>query len=90
MAFSKTKVTEQLLGGLKAQIYSVNFASVTEGHIKTGLKNVVAAIFVNEVSDDQGIIQRNKNSAGSADEFGGVRISSVTSNDTGTLIVIGA
>lgn len=90
MAFSSTLVNQVPVGNKVKQTWSVNFASVTEGHVKTGLNNVESAIFVNEVSDDQGIVERNKDSAGSATEFGGVRISSVTSSDTGTLIVEGA
>lgn len=89
MAFSATLVSSTPVGNKIEQVYSVNFASVTEGQVKTGLNNVEFAVFVNEVSDDQGIVQRNKNSAGNATEFGGVRISSVTSSDTGTLLVKG-
>lgn len=89
MAFSSEKLREESVGALKLQIYNVNFASVTEGQIKTGLNNVVAAMFQNEVTEGQGIVQRNKNSAGSATEFGGVRVSGVTSSDTGCLMVWG-
>lgn len=90
MAFSSTKKTEQLLGALKVQIYDVNFASVTSGHVKTGLNNVYAAVFVDEVTEEAGLVKTNKDSAGTSTEFGGVHISAVTSNDTGKLIVIGA
>lgn len=89
MAFSKTKEQEQLLGAIKVQVYSLNFASVTEGHIKTGLDKVYAAVFNNAVTEDQGLIKINKDSAGTSTELGGIHISAVTSSDTGELVVIG-
>jgi hypothetical protein len=89
MAFSYSKLQEQVIGGLRLQVYSVNFASVTAGHIKSGLSNVIHAHLNNAVSDDQGIVKPNKASGGGADEKGGIDISSVTSNDTGTMLVIG-
>ncbi len=89
MAFSSSKLREENVGTLKLQVYDVNFASVTEGHVKSGFNNVVGAWFNNEVSEAQGLVVPNKDSAGSATEFGGVRVSGVTSSDTGKLFVLG-
>jgi hypothetical protein len=89
MAFSKTKEQDQLLGGLHVLVFNLNFASVTSGQFKTGLNKVIFAAFNNDVTEDQGLVKLNKDSAGTGTENGSIYISSVTSNDTGTLIVIG-
>ena len=89
-AFSATKQREGQAGGLKVLIYEVSFASVTAGTIVTGLNRIVHGHFTNEVSDNHGI--QNKNSATASvteDDPGQFHISSVTSNDTGTVILYG-
>jgi hypothetical protein len=88
MAFSASKQSEQLLGALKAQVYNLNFASVTEGAFKTGLTKVLHASFTNSTTEAQGLTKSNSTLA-SAAENGSVFVSSVTSNDVGTLLVIG-
>jgi hypothetical protein len=88
MAFSASKQGEQLLGAWKTQVYNLNFASVTEGAFKTGLTKVLHAEFVNNTSEAQGLVKPNSTLA-SAAQAGSVFVSSVTSNDVGTLLVIG-
>lgn len=88
MAFSYTKQKSGVMGDLQYVVYSVDFASVTSGHIPTGLSNVVFATFNNDVSED-GKLEMNRNSADNAAEYGGVLLNSFTSNDTGTVFVIG-
>lgn len=68
------------MGNLKVQIWEVNFASVTTGTIKSGLSQVDHISFSNEVSDDHGIASKSGSD---------VTISSVTSNDTGTVLIVG-
>lgn len=89
MAFSSTKLREENLGSIKLQVYDLNFASVTLGHVKTGFNNVVGAWINNEVTEDQGLVQTNKASGGATTEFGGIYISAVTSSDTAKLFVLG-
>lgn len=80
MAFSATKKRDTLIGNLRAQIWTVNFASVTSGTFSCGLGEVDHISFMNNVSDDQGIWT----ASGST-----ITASSVTSNDTGTVLIIG-
>lgn len=80
MAFSATLKRQSLMGSLKVQIWDVSFASVTTGTIASGLSEVDHISFNNEVSDDHGI----SSSSGS-----NITISSVTSNDTGTVMIVG-
>lgn len=89
-AFSATKQREAPLGGLKVLIYEADFASVTSGTIVTGLNKILFAEFTNEVSDDHGIINKNSATASTTeDDPGQVHISSVTSSDTGVVLIIG-
>lgn len=89
MAFSSTLKKQDVMGTTLVKILDVNFASVTTGHVKTGFGTVLAAVFTNGVSEGQGLVKINRNAADDAAEQGGVNISGVTSNDTGTLIVYG-
>lgn len=88
MAFSAEKVSNHVAGNLLVAFYDLNFASVTEGVVKTGFSHVRHAAFENEVSEGQGKVQINKSAASTANA-GSVFISSVTSNDTGKLMVWG-
>jgi hypothetical protein len=88
MAFGYTIKKQGVMGDLQYKVYTVDFASVTSGHIPTGLSNVVFATFNNDVSED-GKLEQNRNSGDSATEYGGVLLNSFTSNDTGTVFVIG-
>lgn len=88
MAFSATKVKEERIGTIVMQIYNLNFASVTSGSFKTGLRNIIHANFNNFVTEDAGLVKHNH--TGSVAEQGTMSIAAVTSNDTGTLIVYGA
>lgn len=88
MAFSHSLVDRQMVGGLVMEIHDLNFASVTEGIIRTGLSDVLSAVFNNEVTEDQGLVKRNT-STGSDTANGAVFINGVTSSDTGRLVVHG-
>ena len=88
MAFSSTKSQEQLLGGVKVQVYELDFDSVTEGKVVTGLDTVYYASANNEVTETDGRTLRNKSDASTA-EAGSVFVDGFTSNDTATLVVIG-
>lgn len=80
MAFSATLKRQSLMGNLRVQIWDVDFDGVTTGTIKSGLSAVDHISFANAVSDDHGIL-----AASGSD----VTISSVTSNDTGTVMIVG-
>lgn len=80
MAFSSEKKARSLAGNLLMEVHSWNAASVTSGSISTGISNILGVYLQNEVSEGQGIVTRS----GQA-----VSISGVTSNDTGTVLVVG-
>lgn len=88
MAFSYSIKKQGVMGDLQYKVYDVNFASVTSGHIPTGLSNVVFATFNNDVSED-GKLEQNRNSADDAAEYGGVLLNGFTADDTGTVMVFG-
>lgn len=88
MAFSYSKVSNHVAGNLKVEFFDLNFASVTEGVVKTGLSQVRHAAFENEVSEAQGKVQINKSDASTA-SAGDIFVSGVTSSDTGKLMVWG-
>ena len=88
MAFSSTKLTESPIAGFRLQVFDLNFASVTEGIVRTGMNQVLAAFYSPDTTDDHGVVQKNK-SAASTTENGAVFISGVTSSDLGSLLVIG-
>lgn len=89
MAFSSTQVKHDLMGNTQVKFFSVDFAAVTSGHVKTGFSNVLAAFFNNAVSEAQGLVKINRDSGDTAAEAGGVHISGVTLSDTGVLVVFG-
>jgi hypothetical protein len=89
MAFSSTVVKADVVGTMQVKIFDCNFASVTTGAVKTGFSTVYMAVFNNAVTEAQGLVKANRNAADNAAEQGTVNISSVTSNDTGKLIVFG-
>lgn len=80
MAFSSELKAQSLAGNVKMEIYSVDFASVTSGTVDVSMSNILHAQFNNAVSDDHGILSWSGKT---------ITISSVTSSDTGTLIVFG-
>lgn len=80
MAFSATLKRQTLMGNLRVQIWDVDFAGVTTGTIKSGLTSVDHISFNNAVSEDLGI-----SSASGSD----VTVSGVTSDDTGTVMIVG-
>lgn len=88
MAFSSTEIHNMPLGNKKVKYYDVNFASVTEGVVKTGLQTVEYASFNNSTGTRAGQ-KTEKNVGASGAERGSVKISAVTSDDVGELMVIG-
>lgn len=80
MAFSSSKLASTLMGNLRAEIHSCDFASVTEGTVSVGISNIMHMSFTNNVTEDGGLVSKSGQL---------VTISGVTSNDTGTLLVIG-
>jgi hypothetical protein len=80
MAFTSSKVAQSLAGNLRMEIHSCNFAGVTTGDVSIGIKNILFMAFNNEVTEGEGLVTKSGQT---------VTISSVTSNDTGSLLVIG-
>lgn len=80
MAFSSSKLASSLMGNLRVEIHSCNFASVTTGDVSVGISNILHMSFNNDVTEAAGLVTKSGQT---------VTIASVTSNDTGTLLVIG-
>lgn len=80
MAFSATLKRQNVAGVLRQQIWEWNAAGVTSGTIKTGLSQIDHISFNNQVTENDG-----KAVASGSD----INITSVTSNDTGTISVWG-
>lgn len=80
MAFSATLQSRTLMGNLVAEVYSWNAASVTTGTFSTGINNIIHISPNNNVTEDVGLWTRSSQN---------VTVSGVTSNDTGTVMVIG-
>lgn len=89
MAFSSTVQKNDVQGTMVCKVYQASFASVTSGHIKTGLSNVVFAVHNNETTEGDGKLVINKASDGSTAEGGGIYFSGFTANDVATVIVYG-
>lgn len=81
MAFSSEKKARSLAGNLVMEVHSWNAASVTSGTINTGISTILHVGVNNLVTADK---------PGKAVPSGAnVALSGVTSNDTGTIVVIG-
>jgi len=80
MAFSATKVKDDIFGTTRVQIWTWSAASVTSGTINTGFGKVLHVSSNNEVTEDVGLW---------VPTAGAIAVSGVTSNDTGTVIVYG-
>lgn len=80
MAFSSALKARSIAGNLVMEVHSWNAASVTSGTINTGLGTILHASVNNEVSEGQGLAVPSGSN---------VALSGVTSNDTGTIVVIG-
>jgi len=80
MAFTSSKTARSVAGSLIMETHSWSAASVTSGTVSTGLSTILHASINNLVTEGEGLAVPS----GQA-----VAISSVTSNDTGTLVVIG-
>ena len=80
MAFSSEKKARTLMGNLVAEVHSFNAASVTSGNISAGVSTILHVSLQNNVTAGAGLAV----STGQA-----VALSGLTSNDTGTILVIG-
>ncbi len=90
MAIASTKISDITLGNKLMKIYTLAFTSVTGGKISTGLQNVEAAFYSPQTSDKHGITYPNSATASETqDDYGDVYVDGVTSDDNGTLVVIG-
>lgn len=89
MAFSSSKVDNNISGKFQEFFFDANFASVTSGYIKTGLSNIVFADHLNNVTENDGKVSINKASDGTTFEKGGLYLSGFTSNDTARIRVVG-
>ena len=82
--------TKYPVGDHYEQVFAVSFASVTSGTFTTadhGFRQILNATYIPDTSDDHGITKIN--SDGSSTVLGSVTISSVTSNDTGRMVIKG-
>lgn len=89
MAFSSAQVDADIHGTTVCQIYTLNFAGVTSGYVKTGLSKILFARLNNATTAGAGKVLINKASDGSTAEGGGLYMSGLTSNDVGEIIVFG-
>lgn len=80
MAFTSSKTGRSVAGSLVVETHSWSAASVTSGTISTGLGTILHVSLNNDVTEGDGLAVPSGQS---------VAISSVTSNDTGTIMVIG-
>jgi hypothetical protein len=80
MAFSSSLKSRSMMGNLVVEIWAWSAASVTTGTISTGIKNIMHKSSNNDVTEDTGLWVNT-------DQL--VTVTGVTSNDTGTLMVIG-
>lgn len=80
MAFSSEKKSRSIAGNLVMEVHSWNAASVTSGTVNTGIQNILHVSVNNLVTEGQGL---------AVPSGANVALSSVVSNDTGTLLVVG-
>lgn len=83
MAFSSAKKSRTDAGNVMIEVWSFNAAGVTTGTISAGISKIHAVHLNNEVS---GSVSGQK---ATYDANGLITIAGVTSNDTGTITVIG-
>lgn len=80
MAFSATLKRQSLMGNVRVEVWELDFASVTTGTFSAGLGTIDHVSFNNGTSEAQGLVTKS----GSA-----ITVASVTSNDVGTIMVVG-
>lgn len=83
MAFTSAKKKRGVMGGMVVEVFSFNAASVTSGTISTGLSKVQHVSLNNEVTEGDGLAVINSSDASKVD------LSGLTSDDTGTVLVVG-
>lgn len=80
MAFSATLKRQSLMGNMRVEVWDFNSAGVTTGSFSAGIGLVDHVSMNNEVTEGDGKVVKN----GSL-----VTLSGLTSNDTGTVFVVG-
>lgn len=80
MAFSATLKRQSLMGNMRVEVWDVNFASVTTGSFSSGIGQVDHISFNNEVSEAQGLATNSGSD---------ITVAGVTSNDVGTVMIVG-
>lgn len=80
MAFSSERKSRSVAGTLLMEVHSWSAASVTSGTINTSIPNILHVSVNNLVTEGEGKVVPS-----GAD----VALSGVTSNDTGTILVVG-
>lgn len=68
------------MGNLRVEIWELDFAGVTTGTFSAGLGDIDHVSFNNGTTEAQGLVTKS----GSA-----ITVASVTSNDVGTIMVVG-
>lgn len=80
MAFSSSKVKDNVEGVVRKQYWSVDFASVTSGTLSTGLSSILHVNINNLTTEGDGK---------AVPTAGAVALSGFTSNDVATIEVVG-
>jgi hypothetical protein len=80
MAFSASRLNRSVDGNTVREIWAWNCASVTTGSFTVGLGTILHKVSNNDVTEDVGKLTHSGST---------VTISGVTSNDTGTIEVVG-
>lgn len=81
MAFSATLKRRTLMGNLRAEVWEFDSAGVTTGSFVAGMGQVDHVQINNEVTEADGKAVVSSNNT--------ITLSGLTSNDTGTVLVIG-
>jgi hypothetical protein len=80
MAFSAERLNRSVDGNTVREIWAWNAAGVTTGSFSVGLGTILHKVSNNDVTEDVGKLTHSGST---------VTISGVTSNDTGTIEVVG-
>lgn len=80
MAFSATRLNRSVDGNTVREIWAWDADGVTEGSFSVGLGTILHKVSNNDVTEDVGKLTHSGSE---------VTISGVTSNDTGTIEVVG-
>jgi len=90
LSVSSKQTSNIPLSDVYLKVLTISFAGVTSGVLATadhGFQNIVGAWFVNNTTEDLGLLKINSN--GSTTVRGSISIAQVTSNDIGQLFILG-